>query len=637
METTAAPRPRVPAVVEHALAALAYLGLSLYYLRPIWRVFRDHMAPDPGDPWLVLVIMKWGMHQMRLGMPDFWNLPFFFPARGVTTYADCLLGPAAVGTLLTSVFPGLTAVAIYNLYFLSSYVLCAWGTWYVLRRSGTGAAAAFLGGCMFAFSSYRWDQTSHLQMLLMGFIPLTLWTWDRLLEAPGWRRAAIFFLFFLLHVTGGSYLAYMILFPMAVMLAVRGRGLLRRDRLRSALKVLIPTGVASALLLGALFYPYLQGAKSRARSTLEIQVYGATLASYFTASYFMPLAGKWTEGWRRNENNLFAGILPTLLIGAAALHGWRTRRQAPVRPLSRVQKVTLAAMATLAVAGFVRGEIATWSLYEAERLPSQGFDYRLSATGLALGLVALGLRRWWGGNWPLRLADLSPWERGLLFSGVVTFFLTLPLVYGPLMRWIPGLSGMRVPARFYSFVSITIAWFAARELDRWLRGAGSPMRRSIATVVLAAVLLLVDLAPSPFQWFPSPQEGDYPPVYQWLARQKNIDAVLELPLIDDTTEISYMKRATAHWKPLVNGFSGYVPDVYVRFRGSCCWPVPNPDQLAILRDWGVTHILLHKLALERGWARQALADFEKQENVKLEYDDGGDRVYRIQPSAGAGP
>src|SRR6185295_3366256 len=160
--------------------------------------------------------------------------------------------------------------------------------------------------------------------------------------------------------------------------------------------------------------------------------------------------------------------------------------------------------------GFVRGEIATWSFFKVEQLPSHGFDYRLSATGLLLGLVALGLRRWWGGNWPLRLADLSPWERGLLFSGVLAFFLTFPIVYEPLMRWIPGLSGMRVSARFYSFVSLPIAWFAARELDRRLRRVGSPMLRSIAAAGLAA-FLLVELAPSRFEWTSTPPDGDYPP------------------------------------------------------------------------------------------------------------------------------
>lgn len=629
METTPSSRPRVPDLVQHALAALAYLGLSLFYLRPIWRVFGDHMGPDSGDPWFNLTVLKWGMHQMRLGMPDFWNMPFFFPSRGVTAYSDNLLGPAAFGTLATTLFPGVTAVAVYNFFLLSSFVLCAWGVWYVLRRSGTGAAAAFAGGCIFAFSSYRWDQTSHLQMLLMGWIPLTLWTWDRLLEAPGWRRAAVFLLFFALHVTGGSYLAYMILFPMAVVLAIRAPGLLRWERLRPALRVLIPTGVVSALLLGALFLPYVRGSSTRARSDLEIQVYGASLVSYFTPTSAMLLTGALAEDWRRNENSLFAGILPTLLLGAAAVHGWRTRRQAPLRPLSRGKRVALAALAALALAGMVRGEIATWSLFGVEQYPPHGFDYGLSAAALALGFVALGLRRRWGGNWPLRLADLSPWEHGLLVSGILTFFLTFPIVYEPLMRWIPGLSGMRVSARFYTFVSLAIAWFAARELDRWLRHLGAPVLRSSVAVAFAA-LLLIDLAPSRFPWFPSPPDGDFPPVYHWLARQPGVDAVLELPLVDNSTDISYMVYATRHWKPLVNGFSGYLPDVYTRFREACCWPVPNPGQLATLRDWGVTHILLHNRALDRDWSWQILASFEKREKVTLLYDDGGDRVYLIQ-------
>jgi hypothetical protein len=629
METAPAPVRRLPAFLQHALAALAYLGLSLFYLRPIWRVFGDHIGPDTGDPWFNLTVLKWGMHQIRLGMPDFWNMPFFFPARGVTAYSDNLLGPAAIGTLLTTLFPGLTAVAVYNLFFVSSFVLCGWGVWYVLRRCGTGAAAAFLGGCIFAFSSYRWDQTSHVQMLLMGWIPLTLWTWDRLLETPTWKRAVTFFVFFALHVTGGSYLAYMILFPMAVVMAIRAPRLLHRERLRSALRVLIPTGLASALLLGALFLPYVRGSDSRTRSNLEIQVYGATLASYFTPTGHMVLSGDWAKDWRRNENSLFAGVLPTLLIAAAAIRGWRTRRQRPLRPLTRGRKAVLAALAAAALAGMIRGEMATWSLFGAQRFPAQGFDYAPAAAALALGLAALGLRRWWGGNWPLRLADLSAWERGVLLSGLLAFFLTFPLVYEQLMRWIPGLSGMRVSARFYTFVSLAIAWFAARELDRWLRQAGSPALRSAAAAALAAFLFL-DLAPARFEWFSSPPEGDYPPVYHWLARQKDVAAVLELPATDDSTDINYMVYATLHWKPLVNGFSGYIPDVYARFRDACCWPVPNPDQIATLRDMGVTHILLHKQALNKEWSWKSLSQFERWEGVQLLYDDSGDRVYRIQ-------
>ena len=57
METPAAPRSRVPAILQHALAALGYLALSLVYLRPAWRVFRTHIAPDPADPWFNLGTM----------------------------------------------------------------------------------------------------------------------------------------------------------------------------------------------------------------------------------------------------------------------------------------------------------------------------------------------------------------------------------------------------------------------------------------------------------------------------------------------------------------------------------------------------------------------------------------------------
>ena len=90
-----------------------------------------------------------------------------------------------------------------------------------------------------------------------------------------------------------------------------------------------------------------------------------------------------------------------------------------------------------------------------------------------------------------------------------------------------------------------------------------------------------------------------------------------------------MVRARSHWTPLFNGYSGYLPDHYVRFRADCCWPVPNHAQLGTLRDWGVTHILLHREALDRSWAWEALEQFEKQERVELLYDDGGDRVYRL--------
>jgi hypothetical protein len=626
-------RPRLPGLVQHALAALGYLALSLFYLRPVWRVFRTHIAPDPADPWFNLVVIEWGIRQMRMGLADFWNLPIFFPARAVTTYSDHLIGPAALGALFTSVFPN--AVAFYNLLFLGSFVLCGWSTWYILREAGTGAAAAFLGGCMFAFSPIRWDQLSHLQILLMGFLPLMLWSWDRLLTAPEWRRAAVFLAFYVLHVTGGAQVAYMSHFCLAAIAVVRVSKGLSGDRLKSALKVLIPTGAVCAGLMAALFIPYVQQSEHRTRPASEIRYYSGTLSGYVTPATISLYTDPWVEKHlRRAESTLFSGILPTLLVASAALGGWRRRRQAPLRPLSTRQKLLLALLALLALAGLIRADFGTWDHWNRSvaKLPPEDFNYDLPALGLILGVVALGLRRRWGGNWPVRLADLPGWERGLLASGVLCFFLSLPIVYLPLMRWIPGMNGIRTPARFAALASLTIAWFAARELDRWLRRTGTARAARLALTATAALFLFVEMTPKALSWYRTPQPDDLAPVYRWLARQDDIGAVLELPFGGIDTEIAYMAHQRGHWKPLVNGYSGYLPDHYMKLRGACCWPVPNPEQVDILRGWGVTHILLHASALQEDRSWRNLEAFEKLAGVDIVFDDDGDRVYRILPA-----
>jgi hypothetical protein len=627
----APPRPRLPGQVQHALAALGYLALSLVYLRPIGRVFRTHIAPDPADPWFNLTVIEWGIRQMRMGLADFWNLPIFFPAPAVTTYSDHLIGPAALGALFTAVFPN--AIAFYNLLFLGSFVLCGWSTWYILRQFGTGAAAAFLGGCMFAFSPIRWDQLSHLQILLMGFLPLMLWSWDRLLTVPGWWRAAVFLAFYALHVTGGAQVAYMSHFCLAAIAVVRVSESLSAEQLWSALKILIPTGAVCGWLMATLFLPYLQESRHRTRPVSEIRHYSGTLSGYVTPATVSLYTTPWVEKHlRRAESTLFAGILPTLLVVGAALGGWRRRRQAPLRPLSTRQKLLLALLALLTLAALVRADLGTWDHWNrwVANLPPEDFDYDLPALGLALGLVALALRRRWGGNWPLRLADLPVWECGLLASGITCFFLSLPIVYLPLMRWVPGMDGIRTPARFAALVSLTVAWFAARELDRLLRRPGVSRTARLALTAAAGLFLIAEMTPKALSWYRTPLPDDLAPVYRWLARQDDVNALLELPFGGINTEIAYMAHQRGHWKPLVNGYSGYLPDHYMKLRGACCWPVPDPAQLELLRGWGVTHILLHASALQEEQSWQNLDAFEKREKAEIVFDDGADRVYRIQ-------
>jgi hypothetical protein len=616
---------------HHVAALLAYLALSLLYLRPTWQEFTTGIPPSPVDPVFNLYILKWGIHQIHLGLAggqtDFWNAPFFFPTQQVITFSDHLVGPAAMAAAFTAVVPN--PIAAFNLLFLGSFVLCGWSTYAVLRWSGLGGAAAFLGGVMYAFSAFRWDQMSHLQVLLAQWIPLTLWSWDRLLAQPGRRRAILFLFFYVLHVTGGSYLAYMIHFPLLAILLVRLPELRRREKPWSALRVLVPVVLAAGLVLLPIYLPYVRNSAERGfeRTSSEIRTSGASLVSYVTPTASNLYAGDWSEPWRRWESSLFPGMLASALLVGGGVSGWRRHRRPPERPLSGGRRALLAGLAAAAAGGWLLGELRTWARFAPGVVSAPSVSSQVDTVLIAAGLAALLLRRRWGGNWPLSWEGMSPWERGLLAAGALCFLLSFPQIYLPLRGVVPGLGGMRVPARFYAFLSFTLACFAAGTLDRLL--ARLDVRRRRAAVAACAAFLLLEVAPKPVSWVPLPREEDLPPVYGWLADQDGVEAILELPLLNPETEVLYMYYGTRHWKPLVNGYSGYIPRQYTALQEICCWPAPKPAALEQLRLMGVTHLLVPWKALGQRRKRAPFHQLVADGQIALEEAVGRYRVYRI--------
>ncbi|HEY4589961.1 MAG TPA: hypothetical protein VII86_12080, partial [Thermoanaerobaculia bacterium] len=180
-----------------ALTAL-YTAVTLVYFWPLPRLAGDHIGPDLGDPLFILYVLKWGAHQIGLGLPDVWDANIYYPTRGTLAFSDHLLGPAAQLFLFLKLVPN--AIAGFNFLFLSSFVASAFTTCWVLRRSGLSWIAAGLAGWMYAFSSFRYCQLAHLQILIAQWIPLALWFWDRLLAERTARNAALFLLFYLLNL-----------------------------------------------------------------------------------------------------------------------------------------------------------------------------------------------------------------------------------------------------------------------------------------------------------------------------------------------------------------------------------------------------------------------------------------------------
>ena len=100
-----------------------------------------------------------------------------------------------------------------------------------------------------------------------------------------------------------------------------------------------------------------------------------------------------------------------------------------------------------------------------------------------------------------------------------------------------------------------------------------PLARRLVLAVAVAVLLLEYRVQAAATLAPYPNEP--PPLYAWLARQPpGVVAEFPMPRAENwpgsEPRISYL--STFHWKPVVNGYSGFMPQSYA-------------DRLAAMREF----------------------------------------------------
>jgi hypothetical protein len=120
-----------------------------------------------------------------------------------------------------------------------------------------------------------------------------------------------------------------------------------------------------------------------------------------------------------------------------------------------------------------------------------------------------------------------------------------------------------------------------------------------------------------------------PRIYRMLAAP-DVAAVAEFPFYTPAAILRnapYVLNSTTHWKPLVNGYSGFVPPGYVgiadQLRG-----FPDERSRHQLRAIGVSHVVIHLDAFgARGTAMAAA--LHDTPWLALTAVDGPIRIYRL--------
>ncbi len=533
-----------------ALFAALYLLLSAAVTWPLVLHLGSLVANDLGDPLLNMWILAWNARTVPL-TEAWWNMPQFFPASGATAFSEHLLGLAPIATplLLSTGNP----VLAYNTALFLSFPLSALAAhalgWSLTKRHD----AAAIAGVAFAFAPYRMAQLAHVQVESSYWMPLALvglvryfdgdrrWHW-LLLFAGAWLLQALTcgYYFFYLSVLIGLWLGWFVV---------------GRQRWADLARVL-GVWAAAVALIAPLLYGYwrIQGMYGMRRWPNEIAGFSADVASLLKAAPALWLWGR-LNVFDRPESELFPGLTILALIAAGALLGGRA--VAAGRRRLRIVPVLVAAAMVFLIVAPTPILFGSWKVeIGGVTLLSVGTPHKPLSVAFVLLIAAAALsptaRALWVRRSPLAFFLIAAFAMWLLALGPAPTLMNQPILYKSPYTWLmylPGVEGVRVPARFWMIAVLCLAaagsLAAARLALRWPH-----LRRAFVVVACAGMLA---------EGWPRPMNMPEPPG----RRPNRTGAVARLDLpITEGHDLKALYWGVFHQRPLVNGYSGYFAPHY---------------------------------------------------------------------------
>jgi hypothetical protein len=245
---------------------------------------------------------------------------------------------------------------------------------------------------------------------------------------------------------------------------------------------------------------------------------------------------------------------------------------------------------------------------------------------VALVLAAIGLGA--------AVRDPARRRRALVLASIAA--VGVALSFGPntpfyawLYDHVPPLRGIRAPARFgYLYLMAVallagfgMAWLLARmRTSRWV-----PVAAAATLALVTAETVRAPIRTEPF--------AGVPPIYSLLADVDGPVLLVEVPfwtpdVMHENGE--YVLNATAHWRPVMNGYSGFTPMSY-RERSGLFWYFPREGTVEAMRREGATHVMVHLERFDDRERREVAGNLAGRRDLWLiATDTAGHRLYELR-------
>ena len=565
--------------------------LAILFTRPMLTEGDHAIYKAPGDPNFEAWTLAWDVRELTHNPTNLFNANIFYPNEDTLAYSDHQTSTALIAAPLLAITGNPIQTANYMLIF--NFFLAALGMYLLAHHLTGNRVAALIAGMMFAFAPARVGQMWHLQLTAVGWIPLCLLFLHKYGEEGKWWNAALAVLFLVVQTLATWYYGLMLTVAIIIYLVVR----LIMNRKGFTLRwiaVLLVTIIVGAAMIAPFAAPYLKVHAEDprfVRSLAETNQFSADVRDFFVASEPNLIWGNLSAGLRKTtvnrggptERSIFPGLLPLVL-------------------------------------GVMGAIVLFWKGKGRDR-----FYVRFYVTlGVAAAVLCLGTRLYFFGH-----------------------SVAMPMPYDILYYLFPGFKVIRVPARFIVLVLLALAVlsaFAVKAIIKRLSEKRSPAVAGIVALVLVGLVFL-DVMTASLPMYKVPLKNEFASVYTWLAEQPGEAPTTEIPFasFNEKTfkaglqyEPSWLPKesmrtyySTLHWKKLINGYSGYIPDSYYD-AVLATRDFPSKSSIAFLKNEGAKFVIVHGKQLDPAWLQRVFDYSLKYKDLQPWKVFGKDYVYRLR-------
>jgi hypothetical protein len=217
--------------------------------------------------------------------------------------------------------------------------------------------------------------------------------------------------------------------------------------------------------------------------------------------------------------------------------------------------------------------------------------------------------------------------RMALVFGVVCFCLSFgPMFpgYSFLYHAFPAMAGVRGAVRFGQMVLVAVAILAGFGLVVLQRRV--PASLAVPLGIALVITAHVEALRAPLDFGSGHEFRGVPPIFKTLDTPEP-HVVVIFPFYSPRAifmNARYMVVSTAFWKPMLNGYSGYMPTRYVEHSENLA-EFPDRRSVDYLQKLGVTRVLVDS----RNMTQRSLAELVHFSELRLIDTDGNLRIYAL--------